>query len=132
MVGSDLIAAPGASLVEAPGAIVDGPQRDLLCALSHVYLACGESNRALSLLRLVDAERPDDVEVIRALAYAHIAVGEGESALAQLDRLDGLDLDAASRTPLLLMRSHALRLLGRWLEARSCFAQFVIARQERV
>lgn len=121
---------PGSRLVTT-GGLVDPPQRDLLCALSHVYLACGESRRALSLLRLVAAEWPEDVEVLRALAYGQIAIGDGESALELLDRLDRLDLEPTSRMPLLLMRSHALRLIGRWIEARSCFARFVIARQER-
>lgn len=119
---------PGTVTPDPP--VVDGPQRDLLCALSHVYLACGEPARALSLLQLVASERGDDIEVLRALVYGHIALQDGEAALALLDRLDTLDLDPASRTPLLLMRSHALRLTGRWVEARSCFARFVSARQE--
>jgi tetratricopeptide (TPR) repeat protein len=110
--------------------VVDGPQRDLLCALGYVYLACGEPQRALALLRIVERDAPDDVELLRALAYGHIAAEEGGAALDLLDRLDALDLDPDSRTPLLLMRSHALRLTGRWTEARHCFARFVTARND--
>jgi hypothetical protein len=55
------------------GAMVGADQRDLLCALSYVYVACGQCRRALALLRLVERERPDDVEAIRLLAYAHLA-----------------------------------------------------------
>lgn len=111
-----------------PDALIDAPQRDLLCALGYVYLACGEPARALALLSLVERDAPEDVGALRVLVYAHIAVGDGERAIELLDRLDDLDDDPDSRTPLLLLRSHALRLVGRWDDARTCFGRFVTAR----
>ena|SRR5918992_678734 len=110
------------------GAIVGSDQRDLLCALAYVYVACGQCRRALALLRLVVRARPDDVEAIRIMAYAHLANKDGAAALAAIDRLDDLDTNPASEAPLLLLRSHALRLEGQIADARRRFDQFVIAR----
>jgi Flp pilus assembly protein TadD len=115
---------------QQPGAMVGADQRDLLCALSYVYVACGQCRRALALLRLVERARPDDVEAIRLLAYAHLANKDGAAALAAIDRLEALDPDPASVAPLLLLRSHALRLEGQTADARLQFDQFVFARSQ--
>jgi Flp pilus assembly protein TadD len=112
------------------GAMVGADQRDLLCALAYVYVACGQCRRALALLRLVVRARPDDVEAIRLLAYAHLANRDGAAALAAIDRLSALDADPASEAPLLLLRSHALRLEGQMADARERFDQFVFARSQ--
>ena len=112
--------------------LLGAPQRDLLCALAYVYLACGQNLRALALLRLVERERPSDVGLLRILAYALLAAGQGEEAVDLVTRLETLDTDPKARTPLLLLRSHALRLAGRLDEARQTFRDFVAARsQER-
>ena len=111
-------------------AMVGADQRDLLCALSYVYVACGQCRRALALLRLVERARPDDVEVIRLLAYAHLANKDGAAALAAIDRLEALDADPASKAPLLLLRSQALHLEGQTADARLRFDQFVLARSQ--
>jgi Flp pilus assembly protein TadD len=112
------------------GAMVGADQRDLLCALAYVYVACGQGRRALALLRLVVRARPDDVEAIRLLAYAHLASKDGAAALAAIDRLSVLDADPASEAPLLLLRSHALRLKGQMADARLRFDEFVFARSQ--
>lgn len=108
--------------------MVGARQRDLLCALSYVYLACGQAGRALVLLRLVEQEADNDVGILRMLAYALVANGDGEAALAVIDRLQELDGGLDAHVPLLLMRSHALRLAGRLGEARQCFKAFTAAR----
>src|SRR5262245_44384014 len=77
-------------------------QRDLLCALSFVYLACGQQGKALPLIRLVASSMPDDIGSLRVLAYALLANGRGEEALAAVDRLEAIDGDRQSRVPLLL------------------------------
>jgi hypothetical protein len=110
------------------GTMIGADQRDLLCALAYVYVACAQCRRALALLRLVVRARPDDVEAIRLLAYAHLANKDGAAALAAIDRLDVLDTDQGSQAPHLLLRSHALRLEGRMADARRQFDQFVVAR----
>lgn len=108
--------------------LIGGPQRDLLCTLSYVYLACGQPRRALALLRLVARDAGDDVGLLRVLAYALIADKDGSGAMQIIERLQELDRSASSRAPLLLMRSHALRLIGRLDEARECFRAFTTMR----
>jgi len=107
---------------------VAGPERDLLCALAYVYLVCGQTSRALALLRLVLREAPDDVGLLRILAYGLVAHGDGAEALAMLERLQDLDDKPGSQQPLTLLRSHALRLVGRLEEAQACFHRYVALR----
>jgi tetratricopeptide (TPR) repeat protein len=106
-------------------------QRDLLCELSYIYLACGQADKALALIRLVAGCMPDDIGCLRVLAYALLANGRGEEALGAVDRLEAIDHDREARAPLLLLRSHALRLAGRTGEARLCFREFIAARSSQ-
>ena len=115
-----------AAVAEPP--LIGGPQRDLLCTLSYVYLACGQPGRALALLRLVARNAENDVGLLRVLAYALIAAEDGAGAMQIIERLEELDRGANARAPLLLMRSHALRLIGQIDEARECFRTFTITR----
>ena len=110
--------------------VIDTPRRDLLCALAYVYLACGQNLRALALLRLAERERPHDVGLLRVLAYALLASGDGAAALEVIERLEALDQGADARTSLLLLRSHALRLAGQLEDARRCFRDLVAARSQ--
>jgi Flp pilus assembly protein TadD len=107
---------------------VSGQERDLLCALSYVHLACGQNAQGVALLRLVDPDNSQDVGLLRILAYGLISDGAGDEALAILDRLDALDDQPGSRLPLMLMRSHALRRAGRMDEARAAFQDYVSLR----
>ncbi|WP_200844564.1 histidine kinase [Bradyrhizobium sp. USDA 3458] len=107
---------------------ISGPERDLLCALSYVHLACGQSAHSLALLRPVVHEHSQDVELLRILAYALISERLGEEALSVLDRLDMLDDQPSSRPPLLLLRSHALHQAGRMVEAQATFKRYVSLR----
>ena len=114
--------------IDAAPPLIGGPQRDLLCTLAYVYLASGQPARALPLLRLVQREADDDVGFLRVLAYALIADANGAEAIRIIERLEQIDRGANARAPLLLMRSHALRLVGRLDEARECFRTFRLAR----
>ena len=121
---------PPCSAVDVTVPLVGGPQRDLLCALSYIYLACGQPDRALVLLRLVEREAENDVGFLRVLAYALIANQDGAEAMRSIDRLQELDRGANARAPILLMRSHALRLIGRLEDARECFQTFTAVRRQ--
>ncbi|MDF0497176.1 histidine kinase [Bradyrhizobium yuanmingense] len=103
-------------------------ERDLLCALSYVHLACGQSAKSLALLQIVANEHSHDVELLRILVYALISEGLGDEALVALDRLDKLDDDPSSRLPLMVLRSYALRQAGRMAEARAIFKNYVSLR----
>ena len=119
---------PRALAKQPASRVIDPPRRDLLCALAYVYLASGQNRRALALLRLVERERPNDVELLRVFAYALLAAGEGEIARTVVERLEALDGGARSGT--LLLRSHALRLAGHLDDARQSFRDFVAVRRE--
>ncbi|WP_342724029.1 hypothetical protein AAFG07_33830 [Bradyrhizobium sp. B097] len=108
--------------------LISRPERDLLCALSYVHLACGQSARSLALLRIAAREHSQDVDLLRILAYTLISEGFGDEALDVLDRLDALDDQPSSRVPLTLLRSHALRQAGRMTEARDVFQRYVSMR----
>ncbi len=108
--------------------LVDARQHDLLCAIAFVHLSCGEVQSALALLTLAEQEWPESLSVLRTLAYAQIADLDGERALSTVERLDALDHSPESQAPLLLLRSRALRLLGRWAEAREAFLTFIVIR----
>ncbi|MGY3582726.1 Flp pilus assembly protein TadD [Bradyrhizobium sp. USDA 4341] len=108
--------------------LVSGPERDLLCVLSYIYLSCGQSAKSLALLRLVAHEQSRDIDLLRILAYALISERRGDEALSVLDRLDKLDDEPSSSLPLMLMRSHALRHAGRMTEAQATFKRYVSLR----
>jgi Flp pilus assembly protein TadD len=110
---------------------ISSSQRDLLCELAYIYLACGQADKALALIRLVVACIPEDIGSLRVLAYALLANGRGEDALSAVDRLAALGDDREARAPLLLLRSHALRLAGRTVEARLSFREFIAARSRQ-
>ncbi|WP_454616481.1 type III secretion apparatus assembly chaperone SctY [Bradyrhizobium cenepequi] len=121
---------PAGSAAEVSVPLIGGPQRDLLCTLSYIYLACGQPDRALALLRLVERDVENDIGLLRVLAYALIAAEDGLEAIRIIERLQELDRSPNARAPLLLMRSHALRLTGRLGEARECFRVFTAARKQ--
>ncbi|WP_027535577.1 histidine kinase [Bradyrhizobium sp. WSM3983] len=108
--------------------LISEQERDLVCAISYVHLACGQSAQSLSLLRLIARDNSQDIELLRILAYAFVAEGLGYEALAVLDRLDTLDNQPSSRLPLMFLRSHALRRVGRMDEARAVFRRYVSLR----
>ncbi|WFU54607.1 histidine kinase [Bradyrhizobium pachyrhizi] len=105
-----------------------GQERDLVCALSYLHLACGQGAQCVALLRLIVRDNSQDVDLLRILAYALISEGLGDQALRILDRLDTLDDEPSSRTHLMLLRSHALRRAGRMDEARAVFQDYVSLR----
>lgn len=125
----ELDLAPPSELAEVGEvSVISAQERDLLCALSYVHLACGQSTQGVALLRLTDPEQSQDIGLLRILAYGLIAEGAGDEALAILDRLEVLDDRAVSRQPMMLMRSHALRRAGRMDEARLAFQAYVSLR----
>ena len=109
---------------------MDSEQRDLLLSMAYLYVVCGRERRALPLLLLVVAERPKDVDCLRALAHVYTAMDRGELALMIIERLEALELDPR-KGDLLLLRSRALHRQDRLEEARDCFRQYAAQRSGR-
>ncbi|KYK43872.1 hypothetical protein A1D31_37730 [Bradyrhizobium liaoningense] len=128
--GLQQVSAPGIPNAPKSGDIlsISGPERDLLCALSYVHLACGQSSESLALLRIAAREHSNDIGLLRILAYTLISERLADEALDVLDRLDALDTQPSSRIPMTLLRSHALRQAGRMAEAREVFQRYVSLR----
>lgn len=103
-------------------------QKDLLHALAFLYLRHGQNRRALSLIMLAARRLPDDVGLMRTLAFAFIANGAAEEALEVLDRLEQQDLAGTAHMHALL-KARALLHAGRMVEAKALFRQFVEARK---
>lgn len=102
----------------------------LLHGLADIYQRAGQSPRALVMLLLATQIIPDDPTLLRRLVVVFTAVGDGERALAALDRIAHLGLWAREDEPteLLLLRSRALLRAGRGDEGRQLFRQYLSRR----
>ena len=101
---------------------------ELLHSLGYLYAHHGQTQRGLVLLLIAARIAPSDVGVLRTLAFALIADGHGERALAVIERLASLE---PSFSPTLqLLKSRALWASGDEIEARRCFRSYVEARAQ--
>lgn len=99
---------------------------ELLHSLGYLYTQHGQSQRGLVLLLIAARIAPNDVGILRTLAYAFIGNGYGERALGVIDRLAALDPE--NSPTLQLLKSRALWAAGDKVEARRCFREYVEAR----
>jgi type III secretion protein Y len=104
-------------------------QRDLLQALAFLYLRHGQNRRALTLILLAARDAPDDVGIMRTLAYAFIANDAPNEALEVIERLETLDFAGNADQMRRLLKARALLRAGRRVEAKAVFRQFVEARK---
>ena len=105
-------------------------QKDLLHALTFLYLRHGQNRRALSLIMLAARRVPGDVGLMRTLAYAFIANGAAEEALEVIEKLEQLDITGGSADQMRrLLKARALLHAGRTVEAKALFRQFVETRK---
>lgn len=100
-------------------------QQDLLQALAFLYLRHGQNRRALTLILLAARDAPDDVGILRTLAYAFVANDAPEEALDVIERLEKLDFGSDSERTRRLLKARALLHAGRRVEAKAVFRQFV-------
>ncbi|MGI9498679.1 MAG: tetratricopeptide repeat protein [Geminicoccaceae bacterium] len=104
-------------------------QQGLLQALAFLYLRHGQNRRALTLILLAARNAPDDVGVLRMLAYAFVANDAPEEALDVIERLEKLDVAGGADGMRRLLTARALLHAGRGVEARAVFRQFVEIRK---
>lgn len=100
-------------------------QIDLLHSLAFLYLRHGQNRRALTLAMLAARSAPDDVGLMRTLAYAFVANGAADEALEVIERLEQRDFAGGSDQMRRLLKARALLHAGRVIEAKAVFRQFV-------
>ncbi len=106
-----------------------GEQQDLLQALAYLYLRHGQNRRALTLALLAARSAPDDIGLLRLLAYAFVANDAPDEALEIIERLERSDFAPGADRMRALLKARALLHAGRRVEARAVFRQFVEARR---
>lgn len=106
-------------------------QQDLLQALAFLYLRHGQNRRALTLILMAARDAPDDVGILRTLAYAFVANDAPEEALDVIERLEKLDFAGGADQIRRLLKARALLHAGRRVEAKAVFRQFVEMRKTK-
>ncbi len=106
-------------------------QQDLLQALAFLYLRHGQNRRALTLILMAARHAPDDVGILRTLAYAFVANDAPEEALDVIERLEKLDFAGNADQIRRLLKARALLHAGRRVEAKAVFRQFVEMRKAK-
>lgn len=106
-------------------------QQDLLQALAYLYLRHGQNRRALTLILLAARHAPEDIGVLRTLAYAFLANDAPEEALDVIERLEKLDFAGRADEMRRLLKARALLHAGRRVEAKAVFRQFVELRKSK-
>jgi len=95
----------------------------LLHAVGYLYGHHGQTKRALVLLLIAARLAPDDVGVLRTLAYAFLMDGSPHRAIAVIDQLRSM---RDGEHPVLdLLASRAFWACGRENEARRAYRAYV-------
>ncbi len=92
---------------------------EFLSLLSYLYLEHGQPQRALRLLQVLAAARPDDRTTNMQLAYAWLEAGDANRGLEHVQRLLREFPDLHSSSALRLIRCRALWKLGQRDQARA-------------
>ena len=103
---------------------MDADERALAGLLAQLWLRHGAPEKARTLLRGVARLAPDDGEILKLLAWAEVACGDGPAALDAVERYRMADPFADDASPIELIRARALLLAGRADDARAAFARF--------
>ena len=109
---------------------MDADESALAGLLAQLWLRHGAPEKARTLLRGVARLAPpdDDREILKLLAWAEVACGDGRAALDAVERYRVADPFADEASPIELVRARALLLAGRAEEARAAFARFLASR----
>jgi type III secretion protein Y len=95
----------------------------LLHAVGYLYGHHGQTKRALVLLLIAARLAPDDVGVLRTLAYAFLMDGSPHRAIAVIDQLRSMR--GGEHPALDLLASRAFWACGRENEARRAYRAYV-------
>jgi predicted Zn-dependent protease len=107
---------------------VDEDERALAALLAQLWLRHGAPEKARTLLRGAVRLSPGAAELLKLLAWAEVACGDADGALAAVERYRAADPFADEASPIELIRARALLLASRPEEARAAFARFLARR----
>ena len=99
--------------------------RGALCLLADVYLEQAQGAKAVILLEGLTELWPGDPDIIKALAYAYLVVGEYERALKMVTAYRQRQALTPDTVAILLIQGRALLGLGRIDEARAAMGRYL-------
>lgn len=117
--------APARDRPRAASGAMTAAQRDVVLLLAEVYLRVGRPRRAAMLAALAQARDPGDVGAMRALLRAHLALGDADRAMAQVDALVEHEFDSAELAFTLSAQAQALAVRGDGAGARAVWAEYL-------
>jgi type III secretion protein Y len=101
----------------------------LLHAVGYLYGHHGQTKRAIVLLLIAARLAPDDVGVLRTLAYAFLIDGSPRRAMTVIDQLRSMH---GGEHPVLdLLACRALWACGRENEARRAYRAYATRRRQQ-
>ena len=109
---------------------MDADESALAGLLAQLWLRHDAPDKARVLLRGVARLAPGDREILKLLAWAEVACGDGRAALDAVERYRMADPFADDGSPIEMVRARALLLAGRPEDARAAFARFLKRRAE--
>jgi len=117
--------------MEAPARRTDElpvTQKDLLLLLGFRHIQTGNMSEAIAIFEVLAVLSPNEVKITQTLVYAYLKIGNLDSALTELDKLD----DQANIDPLTwLLRGQALSRIGRTAESAKAMRMYIRLRNTR-
>ncbi|MDR1458549.1 MAG: hypothetical protein LBI37_03450 [Puniceicoccales bacterium] len=104
---------------------MDNSQREFLMVLAYLYLQYSKYDEAFLLLRGLREFFHDDINLRLSYVNACLATQRPKDAFAELEDLDGIELNNQQKKLFYLLRSKVMWGLGHDSEARSALVHFL-------
>lgn len=104
---------------------MDKVSKESLALLAYLYLQYFKYDKALTLLKALNILFPDDLDIIRSLAYAYLKTNDFQSALKYTEICLKNETSEKSKVAANIIKSKALWGLGKEEAARHTFVQAI-------
>ncbi|MDR2735315.1 MAG: hypothetical protein LBB20_00515 [Puniceicoccales bacterium] len=104
---------------------MDNSQKEFLMVLAYLYIRYSKYDEAFLLLKGLKEFFPDDIDLGLSYANACFATQRPKDAFAELEALDGKELDNQQKKLFYILRSKTMWALGHDSEARSALVHFL-------